>query len=117
LCAVILGDDEASGGGYASLLRETFAAENWTSLRWAKGDRGLLAALRAGGAGFDAGELVQVTPRRWGAEYGRAFGLAGFAALGFVPELFVVEKKLLPGGEDKVGAAVDAGQYLILKFH
>jgi hypothetical protein len=28
-----------------------------------------------------------------------------------------VEKLLFPGGKDKLGAAVDAGQYLILKSH
>jgi hypothetical protein len=106
-----------SGGGCASLLREAFAAEDGTSLRWPKGDGSLLPALRADGVGFDARELVHVTPRRRRAEHSHAFGLAGFTALGLVPELFVVKKKLLPGGEDKVGAAVDAGQYLILKFH
>jgi hypothetical protein len=46
-----------------------------------------------------------------------ALGLAGFAALGLVLELFVVKKHLFPGGKDKVSAAVDAGQYFILKFH
>jgi hypothetical protein len=44
-------------------------------------------------------------------------GLAGFAALGLILELFVVKKHLFPGGKDKVSAAVDAGQYFILKFH
>jgi hypothetical protein len=28
-----------------------------------------------------------------------------------------VEKQLFPGGEDKIGTAIDAGQYLVLKFH
>jgi hypothetical protein len=28
-----------------------------------------------------------------------------------------VEKELLAGGENKFGAAIDAGEYLILKFH
>jgi hypothetical protein len=52
-----------------------------------------------------------------GSKNGDALGLAGFAALGLVLELFVVEKQLFPGGKNEVGAAVDAGQYLILKFH
>jgi hypothetical protein len=113
----VIGGMMKSGGGCASLLREAFAAEDGTSLRWSEGDGRLLAALRAGGSGFDARELVHVAPRGWCAEHRHAFGLAGFTALGFVLELFVVEKQLFPGGEDKVGAAVDAGQYLILKFH
>ena len=52
-----------------------------------------------------------------GREDGHALGLAGFTAFGFVLELFVVEKELFPGGKDKIGAAVDSGQYLVLKFH
>jgi hypothetical protein len=31
--------------------------------------------------------------------------------------LFVVEEQLFAGGEYKISATVDAGQYLILKFH
>jgi hypothetical protein len=55
--------------------------------------------------------------RRRCAEHGHALGLAGFTALGFVLELFVVKKKLFPGGENEIGPAVDAGQYFVLKFH
>jgi len=44
-------------------------------------------------------------------------GFAVLTALGRILELFVVEKQLFPSGENKVGTAVDAGQYLILKFH
>jgi hypothetical protein len=50
-------------------------------------------------------------------QYGNSFCLAGFAPLGFVLELLVVEKQLFPGREDEVGPAVDALQYFILKFH
>jgi hypothetical protein len=46
-----------------------------------------------------------------------ALRFAAFAAFGLVLELFVVEEHLFPGGKDKVSAAVDAGQYFILKFH
>jgi hypothetical protein len=52
-----------------------------------------------------------------GGENGHALGLTGLAALGLVLELFVEEKELFPGGKNEVGAAVDAGQYLVLKFH
>jgi hypothetical protein len=52
-----------------------------------------------------------------GGEDGHAPGLAGLTALGLVLKLFVVEKQLFPGGKNEVSAAVDAGQYPILKFH
>lgn len=42
---------------------------------------------------------------------------AGLAPLGFVPELLIVEEQLLPGGKDKIRAAVNALQHLILEFH
>jgi hypothetical protein len=44
-------------------------------------------------------------------------GLAILAALGFVAELFVVKEKLFPGGENEISTAIDAGKYLVLKFH
>jgi hypothetical protein len=50
-------------------------------------------------------------------EDGNSLGLAVLAALRFVAELLIVKEQLFPGGEDKVGTAIDAGQYLILKFH
>jgi hypothetical protein len=40
-----------------------------------------------------------------------ALGLALLAVLGVVLELFVVEEKLLAGGEHELGAAIDALQY------
>jgi hypothetical protein len=106
-----------SGGGGGSLLRETFAAEDRAPLRWPKRDCGLLAALRAGSPSFDASEVVSIARLGRGGKDGHALGLAGFTAFGLVLELFVVEKELFPGGKDKIGAAVDAGQYLVLKFH
>jgi hypothetical protein len=61
---------------------------------------------------------VVSVPRGWrGGENGHALGLAGFTALGLVLEVLVVEKQLFAGGESKFGAAVDAGEYLVLKFH
>jgi hypothetical protein len=50
-------------------------------------------------------------------EDGHSLALAVFAALGFVLELFVVEELLFARGEKKLRAAVDASQYLVLKFH
>src|SRR5580658_4780285 len=106
-----------SGGGDGLFLRKAFAAENGAALRGPEGDSSLLAALRAGGASFHASVMVSVARGRRGAEDSHALGLADFATFGLVLELFVVEEQLFPGGKDKIGAAVDAGQYLILKFH
>jgi hypothetical protein len=106
-----------SGSGYVSLLREALAAEDRTPLRGAERDGGFLAALGAGGARFHTKKVVRVAHGLRGGEDGHALGLAGLTALGFVLELFVAEEQLFPGSEDKVSAAVDAGQYLILKFH
>jgi hypothetical protein len=106
-----------SGSGDVSLLRKAFPAENRPPLRWSEWDGGFFAALGAGGAGFDTRRVVAAAYILRSGEHGDALGLAGFAALGFVLKLFVVEKKLFPGGKDKVSAAIDAGQYLILKFH
>jgi len=43
--------------------------------------------------------------------------LAGLAPFGFVSELLIVEKRLLPGREDKIHAAVNALQHLVPEFH
>ena len=83
----------------------------------AKGHGGVLAALRAGRTSFDAGKVAGLARRGRCRENGYTLGLAGLAALGFVGEPFVVEKQLFPGGKDELCAAVDAGQYLVLKFH
>jgi len=61
---------------------------------------------------------MEILAWRWGrAEHGHTLGFAGFAALGLDLELFIVKKQLFPGGENKIGAAVDTLQYLVLKFH
>jgi hypothetical protein len=108
---------QRSGSSGISLLRKAFPAKNRPPLGWSEGDGGFFAALGAGGASFDARKVVRVAHGWWGAQDGDALGLAGFTALGLVLELFVVEKQLFSGGKDEVSAAVDAGQYLILKFH
>jgi hypothetical protein len=46
-----------------------------------------------------------------------AFGFAVLASFGFVFELLIVKEQLLPGGEDKVVAAINTLQNLVLKFH
>jgi len=77
----------------------------------------LFSAARTGGLGFDLGVAVVLYGRRNRAQHGNPLGLASLAALGFVLELLVVEKKLLPGGENKITPTVDTLQHLVLKFH
>jgi len=77
----------------------------------------LFSAARAGGLSLDLGVAVVLSGGGGSAEDGDAFGFASLAALGFVLELFVVEEKLFPGGEDEITPAVDALQHLVLKFH
>jgi len=69
----------------------------------------LLAALAAGRPRFNTRVVVTLARRGSGREDRHSPGFAGFTALGFVPELLVVEKHLFPGGESKFGTAVDAG--------
>ena len=66
---------------------------------------------------FHASDVVRVALRWRGGEDGHALRLAVLAALGLVLELLIVEKQLFPGGEGKVGSAIDALEYLVLKFH
>jgi hypothetical protein len=111
------GDAKRSGCGYISLLRETFAAEDRAALGGSKGDGSLLATLRAGGSSLNTRVMAPAADRLRRSQNGDTFGFTNLTALRFVLELFVVKKKLFPGGEDKVSTTVDASQYLILKFH
>jgi len=95
-------------------LVKAFAAQHWTPLRWPERNRGLLSAVRT--VGFGLNPVVTVSGRR-SAQGRDPLGLAGFATLGCVLELLVVEEQLLPGGEDKLRPAVNARQNLVLKFH
>jgi hypothetical protein len=110
----MLGSGSGSGCRGAPLL-ETFPAEDRTALRRLERDRGLLAAAGAVGPGFYLRAAAGHGDRR--AQSGSSPGLAGFATFGFVLELLVVEEELLTGGEDEVGAAVNALQNLVLEFH
>jgi hypothetical protein len=93
---------------------ETFTTQNRTALSGAEGDRRFFAALRTHGVSFYFGVSLAGGRR---SERGDTFCFAGFAAFWFVSELFIVEEQLLPGGEDKVGAAVNALQHSVLEFH
>jgi hypothetical protein len=103
-----------SSRSHLPLLLKTFSTEDGAALRGSEGDGGVLAALRATGAGFDAGIALR---SGGGTEYGDALGFAAFAPLGFVLELLIVEEQLFPGREDEIGAAVNTVQHLVLEFH
>ena len=96
---------------------EAFATEDGASLGGLEGDGGLFAAGGAIGAGLHLGVLALAGRVGLQAELFGAFGLAAFAAFGFVLELFVVEEELLAGGEDEVRTAVDTFESLVLEFH
>ncbi len=95
---------------------EAGAAIDGATLRWIKGNCGLLAAVGALDGDFDAladaGSLC-------GGDGGEAFVLgllAGLATLGFVPQSLVVKEDLLTGSPDKVVATVHTGDCAIFKF-
>jgi hypothetical protein len=57
------------------------------------------------------------SPSIYGSQNRNPLRLAALASLGFVPELLIVEKQLLPGRKDEIRAAVNALQHLVLEFH
>src|SRR5205085_818293 len=52
-----------------------------------------------------------------GAYLRRTFAFAGFAALGFILELLVVEEKLFAGGKNEIGPTINTLEGPILRFH
>ena len=101
------------GGGRGALLLEALTAEHRASLRRLEGDGRLFAACRAAGLGLDL-VVAAVAARSY---LGRTFAFAGFAAFGFVLELFVVEEKLFAGGKNEIGPTINTLEGPILKFH
>jgi hypothetical protein len=89
------------------LLLEAGPAQHGPTLGWLEGNRGGGATLRTGGPGLRAHTRAAAGALR----------LALLAVLGVVLELFVVEEKLLAGGENELSAAIDALQNSIGKFH
>jgi hypothetical protein len=56
-------------------------------------------------------------PHVSGSQHRNPLRFAALAPLGFVPELLVVEKQLLPGRKYEIRAAVNALQHLVPEFH
>jgi hypothetical protein len=94
------------GGSFP--VQEAFPAKDRTSLGGLEGNRGLPSALRTGGHGFRFGK----------APGGRTLTLVltGFAALGFVLEILVVEEMLFSRCKYKIRSAIYALQDAVLKF-
>jgi len=96
---------------------EAFAAEDGAALGGTERHCSFFSAARTGGLSLNLGVAVALSGRGRCAEYRNPFGLAGFATLGLVLELLVVEEKLFPGGEHKITPTIDTLQHLVLKFH
>jgi hypothetical protein len=90
-----------------TLLLEASAAQYRSALGGLERNRSFLPALRTNGSGLRANPMTAA----------RALRLALLAALGVIRKLFVVEENLLASRENKVGAAVNAFQDSIGKFH
>ena len=83
------------------------AAKNWPALSGLEGNRRRLTTLGAVGPRFGT------NPR----SPADALRLALFAMLGIVLEFFVVEEQLFACGKDELGAAIEALQNSVDKFH
>jgi hypothetical protein len=95
-------------------LAETLAAENRPALSGPERHRCFFAALRANSAGLNF-RMSRARGRK--SQDRHPLCLATLAALGLVPELLVVKKKLFAGGEDKICAAINALEHPVLEFH
>jgi hypothetical protein len=99
------------GGAQGPALLKALTAKDRPALCGAKGDGGLLAALRTGGLGFRAhGRRPATTP------FG-AFRLAGFATFGLVLKALIGEEHLFAGRKNKLSATLRALQDPIVVFH
>jgi hypothetical protein len=92
---------------YDAFPLKAFAAEYRTPLRRFKRNRGLMATIRAGGAGFRAHRRSTRGPLR----------LTKLATLGIVPELLVMKEKLFPCGEHKLIPAIHTLENLVDELH
>jgi hypothetical protein len=95
------------GHWHDALLLEALATEYRSSLGRLERHSGLLAAIRAGGAGFRAHRRSP----------GGALRFAKLASLRIIPELLVVKEKLLTGGEYEFIPAIDTLENLIYELH
>lgn len=101
-----------SGRRFLAAL-ETFPAKHRSSLSRLEWDRCLFTAIRADGSSFNF-RIVRV---RRQSKRRRALALTGFATLGLILKLLVVEEKLFPGRENEILSAINALQNPVLEFH
>jgi len=97
------------------LLLETVPAKHGTSLGRPERHCSLLAAFRTHSTGGISGRTVMSVTTN--SQNPCPLRFTTLASLGFVPQLLVVEKCLLPGCEYKIRAAVSALQHLVPEFH
>jgi hypothetical protein len=93
-------------------LLEAFPAKYRPSLRWPKGNRGFLPALRA--------IRLRLCANRTGVRASATLGpfrLARFTSFGLVLKSLVREEHLLAGGKHELRPALGALQHLIVIFH
>ena len=99
-----------------TLPLEAFPAQYRTTLRGLERDSCLFAASGACGARLHL--LVEIAAAGSAMSHiRRALRLAILATLGFVLELFIVEKELFAGGKYEVVTAIHALQVSVLEFH
>ena len=89
------------------LLLEAEAAKYRSALCGPEGYCGFYATLRTGCPGFRTYSGISLS----------TLGFAHLAALGVIPELFIVKEQLLAGCEDKLCPAIDALDDAIGEFH
>ena len=89
-------------------VQEAFPAKDRTPLRGLEGNCGLPAALRTGGHSFHFSKTRGTRTL--------ALVLAGFAALGLILEVLVMEEVLFSRSENKIGATIHALEDAVLKF-
>jgi hypothetical protein len=87
--------------------QEALAAEDRTALGGLEGNRSFPPTLRARGHGFAFRKSAART---------LSFGLAGFAAFGFIFEVLIVEEMLLSRGKNKICSAIYTLKDSILKL-
>jgi len=105
--------ESSSTGSRSSPLLKALPAKDRPTLRRLKGNGSFLATGGTVGASF---HLRTLWRRNW-SQRRVPFGFAGFATLGLVLELFVVEEQLFARRKDEVGAAVNTLENLVLEFH
>ena len=101
------------GGGDGPFQLEALTAEHGPALRGFERHGGFDAALRTVRSGLGAGQVYASGTGPGTLRASRAFGFAGFTALGIVLEGFVEEENLFAGGEKELSPTLSADEHFI----